>query len=879
MAESNLLGQQIQGYSIIKKLGSGGYGTVYLGEKEDLGKKYQTAIKHISMPDAEGYEAVLQDYGYDKTATQAHFEKMVEGITSEINMLLDLSKKDNRYIVAYYDHDIKKSIDPLRFDIFMRMEYLMPLNKHIRQKGITLGEVMRLGLNMCDALTLCHSNGVMHRDIKEANIFVNESGNYKLGDFGVAKASIAATQSGSLKGTASYMAPEIYLREPYDTSVDIYSLGIVLYKLLNNQRLPFMPDAPAQFTVDDKNTAETRRLKGDTPPLPANAKNRLGEIIVKACSVRASRYSNAGELKADLQEFLKTLTAEEYNKVVITQTANGAEELDSYTQNSVHTFTQTQGATMTMGAQGGSNPTPPEEQNPYVKKAPSKTKKKKGVIVAAIIGVLILAAGIAGYIAYSHFTDPLNQFQAAIKKNDFESAGQLFRTEIRLGDSEKVEEVETFIVNHAETVKDKYVNSELEYEDALTQLQEMGNLGIVEQTDLQPMIAEVNELRTSRVAFETAQTNIDAGDWKSAIIELRKVIQNDENYANAQTKLADTIRSYKEELFGTLTSFDSANDYSGAIAELQNGLQIVPEDADLLGRIADYEQKIREEIDQTVAAIIQNATAAVATIEDYQDALAELRSAAKQYPTHENIKTAITNMESDYLELAFASVDLMVEEESYTSAITYLNDLKSDVSKTDTVVAKISEVEDIYVDAVFVEADTLAAEKEFDAAVLLLHDLKAQVSRDNDILNKIAEITALRPVDLSTVVVIDSKAYNYKPDLFTDSFGVTYDGRHFFDSYSANNDNCYAVFNLNNEFSTFTGTIVSGTGTSSYASATIAIYLDDALVYSKSGLTKRTGGISFNLDVRGATKLEVQVVSNWKGCDLYLVNTKLEKQQ
>lgn len=61
MTENTLIGQQIQGYHIVQKLGSGGYGTVYLGEKEDLGKKYQTAIKHISMPDAEGYESVLQD--------------------------------------------------------------------------------------------------------------------------------------------------------------------------------------------------------------------------------------------------------------------------------------------------------------------------------------------------------------------------------------------------------------------------------------------------------------------------------------------------------------------------------------------------------------------------------------------------------------------------------------------------------------------------------------------------------------------------------------------------------------------------------------------------------------------------------------------------
>jgi len=178
MAESNLIGHQVQGYTLTHKLGAGGYGTVYLGTKEDSGGQYYTAVKHISIPDTEAYDAVMQDYNYDKAATQAHFEKLVAGITSEINTLLNLSKKDNRYIVAYYDHDIQKTIDPLRYDILMRMEYLLPLNKAIRQKGITMGEVIKLGLNMCDALTLCHGSDIMHRDIKEANIFVSGDGNY-----------------------------------------------------------------------------------------------------------------------------------------------------------------------------------------------------------------------------------------------------------------------------------------------------------------------------------------------------------------------------------------------------------------------------------------------------------------------------------------------------------------------------------------------------------------------------------------------------------------------------------------------------------------------------------------------------------------------------
>ena len=415
MTESNLIGQQIQGYTITRKLGSGGYGTVYLGTKEDLGVQYNTAIKHISMPDADAYDAVMQDYNYDKAAAQAHFEKLVAGITSEINTLLNLSKKDNRYIVAYYDHNIQKNTDPLRFDITMRMEYLTPLNKAIRQNGLTMEEVLKLGLNMCDALILCHGSDIMHRDIKEANIFVSDDGNYKLGDFGVAKTALETTQAGSMKGTASYMAPEIYLREPYDKTVDIYSLGIVLYKLLNNQRLPFMPDAPASFTADDKNNAESKRIRGETPPIPYNAKRRLGDIIVKACSVKTQRYSAAEELRKDLQEYYSSMDESERNTIVISPSEEESDSLNSdnnISEVSSEMYTQTQGGTMTMGAAENltmQNPPPVVQQNPYAstqkpptvqqnpyvnaqKPQATNVNKKLIALIAGIAGLFIIGA-------------------------------------------------------------------------------------------------------------------------------------------------------------------------------------------------------------------------------------------------------------------------------------------------------------------------------------------------------------------------------------------------------------------------------------------------------------------------------------------------------
>jgi len=824
MAESNLVGQQVQGYDIVRKLGSGGYGTVYLGEKEDLGKKYQTAIKHISMPDAEGYESVLQDYGYDKAAAQAHFEKMVEGITSEINTLLDLSKKDNRYIVAYYDHDIQKSLDPLRFEIFMRMEYLTPLNRHIRQKGITMGEVIKLGLNMCDALALCHNSGVMHRDIKEANIFISDNNSYKLGDFGVAKAAIETTQAGSIKGTASYMAPEIYLREPYDTSVDIYSLGIVLYKLLNNQRLPFMPDAPAQFTADDKNAAETKRLKGEVPPFPANAKNRLGEIVVKACSAKTVRYAKAEEFKTDLQEFLKTLTTADYDKVVVTQSSDGSENSNSFSQNSINSYTQTQGATMTMGAQGDNSITPTSKQNPYGEEKP---KKKKGLVIASIVSVLVIAAGIAVYIFFSNLNDPVNQFQTAVQENDFIKAAQLYRDELKFGDGDKLAEAESFIVNRAEEVTAKYINSEIEYEDALNQLQEMGKLGIVNASELQPMIAEVNEMRTSRAAYDKSQEDIATGDYKSAINDLHKVIQADFNYLNAQTQLADVIRGYKSEVIGALSEYEPDKRYDDAISSLRAALLVVPDDADFLAKIADYEKKIEDEIRLEVAKIIQDANSSVAGNADYKSTLVDLRTAAKQYPNSEDIKNAIADVESKYINYVFAEVDVLVGEGKYNDAVNMLNDLKADVSNRGLV------------------------------------------------LDKIAEVNNLRPIDLSQVVVIDYKRYEYNSGLYTDSFGNNYDGNHFMDA----SNEAYAVFNLDEKFTNFSGTIVANQNTGSDASLNISIYVDDKLAYTKTELNKRTGAVDFSIDVRGVTKLEIRTSNTgiWSNGHFSIVNAQLSK--
>ena len=154
----------------------------------------------------------------------------------------------------------------LGWDILIRMELLTPLYEYQLEHPMHEKDVLRMGVELTDALSFCQKKGIMHRDIKPENIFVSETGQFKLGDFGVARTVEKTTGGLSRKGTEKYMAPEVYLGKPYDQTVDLYSLGLVLYSFLNCGRLPFYPLDKNQISFADRENAMDRRMKGEAVP-------------------------------------------------------------------------------------------------------------------------------------------------------------------------------------------------------------------------------------------------------------------------------------------------------------------------------------------------------------------------------------------------------------------------------------------------------------------------------------------------------------------------------------------------------------------------------------------------------------------------------------
>ena len=124
------------------------------------------------------------------------------------------------------------------------MELLTSLLDYSEEHEITEQTVIKLGTDILTALEVCQKYHVVHRDIKPENIFVSATGDFKLGDFGIARTIEKTTFGMSKKGTYPYMAPEIYQGKESDILVDMYSLGLVMYRMLNDNRLPFFPGIP-----------------------------------------------------------------------------------------------------------------------------------------------------------------------------------------------------------------------------------------------------------------------------------------------------------------------------------------------------------------------------------------------------------------------------------------------------------------------------------------------------------------------------------------------------------------------------------------------------------------------------------------------------------
>ena len=275
------------GWKIGKEIGRGAFATVYELRKGNMLR----ALKVVTLlSDLEGTEEEIESQLANKmeaASNEIEVNHRVSGHTNVVNY------QEYEFVVVWNEEHTRKE-GLLLYIMMERMEET--LQQEIR-KGTRFSEeqVIKMGKDIVTALKVCHEQLILHRDIKPANIFIADHDTYKLGDFGISKVLGDNTVAFTHTGTQAYVAPEQWNSLPYGKAADIYSVGLILYQLLNENHLPF---------ADEGLTADSvgRRLKGETFPEPLNGSKKLKAIVMKACSYKASdRYQNADEMLQDLE--------------------------------------------------------------------------------------------------------------------------------------------------------------------------------------------------------------------------------------------------------------------------------------------------------------------------------------------------------------------------------------------------------------------------------------------------------------------------------------------------------------------------------------------------------------------------------------------------
>lgn len=280
-------------------------GKISQGRNMDIFKVYRNfaseneymALKTIKFPRSDKELSAVIDSGKFKTIDE-YLDTLEKMVRENMDKMMNFRTCSN--IVRFDNYTIIK--ERSCFYVVMLMELVTPLTDYIKGYNINVREVCKISTDLCKALSVFRQFGLIHQEVKHENIYVNSKGQYLLGDFGI---TTLLDSEFEVKEESTYTAPEFYNKNETDTCSDVYSLGILMYKFLNKNRVPFLPEFPAPISLADRQAAFQRRISGEIMPAPSEADPRLSAIILKACSFNVSqRYQSPQELKSEITDYV-----------------------------------------------------------------------------------------------------------------------------------------------------------------------------------------------------------------------------------------------------------------------------------------------------------------------------------------------------------------------------------------------------------------------------------------------------------------------------------------------------------------------------------------------------------------------------------------------
>ena len=299
MAELKLISPLLSNMEVVECLSVRGAAAVYIVKSTKSGQTY--ILKHISVPESQKQVDALMFTGAAATTedAQKYYEQVVSDYQTELTTLEALSASPN--LDCFRSYQIAPKEDGVGYDMYLLAEHRKTLVDYLADNAMTKLCAVNLAMDLCSALIDLRNAGLIHRDVKPSNIYLNAQGHFLLGDLGIAKIDDLKYCTMPESMLSSYSAPELFsLLGTIEPTTDIYSVGLILYRIFNGNHAPF----------EDENTsakaADRRRVTGEALPVPMYADYEISEIILKACAFKPEdRYQTPQELKDALVEYMK----------------------------------------------------------------------------------------------------------------------------------------------------------------------------------------------------------------------------------------------------------------------------------------------------------------------------------------------------------------------------------------------------------------------------------------------------------------------------------------------------------------------------------------------------------------------------------------------
>lgn len=628
-------------WEIVQKIGNGGYAVVYEAVKRSTIES-RAAIKVISIPSDSSLIDTLRSEGLSDEAIKATIYSEVESIENEIIIMLKLKGLPN--IVSIEDYKIVEKQDSLGWDIYIRMELLTPLEKHFSCQKPDEQKIIQLGCDICAALEYCEKLNIIHRDIKPVNILVDNFGNFKLSDFGISK--IAANNTvGSLRYTPDYAAPEVVRYGKCNVTTDLYSLGLVMYRYLNRNRMPFLDVEKQIITVGERVDAFEKRLEGTEKfKKPCDASPEMADLILRACAYDPDmRFTSATEMKNALISVANGTYRIEENISNLDKTRS----VRPAPANDEKIISVSEGLAVT-------DRKPVQTVDTFGKsRKKEKTRKKKKRLKIVVAAVLLLMGFVcAGGYAIEH-------------KN----------------------RVIANIISEAETLA-----AVENYEDALTKVQ-IGMEDYPGSEKLQTKADEYTGLLNAQVKKLTlaeAETLAESGDYVAAM----DLIKNAQDTYGDNADYHDAYASYNDAYIAAIINEADAlaknGDYPGAIQTIEETISAIGENSELTAKITEY-KSMKENAD--IEDVLDSAKS-YADDNDYKSALTVLNNALESYPDNASLRTQHVSYQESYAKSAIAEADEYININDYDTAINILLEAMELLPNNSEISEKIQKTKD-----------------------------------------------------------------------------------------------------------------------------------------------------------------------------------------